>query len=235
LGYNSIPVSFTGWAFQQPYRSYTDLYTDLLQKREREGSEPVGNFAAHPDISESVLPVNETVAVEDQGSAPFDPDRFNWASYQQQGDGGSDPRYWDFALDKVTALNERRIAKGKERIDDIRAYTLAYIQQGGAAKYRVFLQSIENSTSIPSRALVWSDTWADEGLEFAEAVIRSRVFWDELGLTWASPDWLAWLEQAQACQSFSWNDRSGWAHMPEWVVRKLAYDLALAMRGHDAA
>lgn len=130
---------------------------DPLKEREREpGASPSGKETlARESFAQSVPTPAEPIASQPQpeavqegqsSAAPepkiFDWENFDWARYEQAGDGGSCPQFWGYTWQKVEEFDRKQREKGEPGVGDLHAYTLGCIRRHGADRYRAYLISL---------------------------------------------------------------------------------------------
>jgi hypothetical protein len=71
----------------------------------------------------------------------------------------------------------------------------------------------------------WSEFESVDLETHQQSINTIRAMWQALGLTWRDPRWLDWLKKAQLLRFFEFGESSGFHHLPQWAVRKLAHDL----------
>jgi hypothetical protein len=180
-------------------------------------------------------------------NAVFDAKNYDWSRYQKAANGGSDRRFFDWMVKRTETYSERRVRSGKEAIGDAQAYAVARIQKDGQTYYREFelehgLRAPEpkpkatRDRASPSRPpeFAWTDWEPDNEppTNLSDSLTMVKYCWGELKLGWDDPQWLDWLQKAQAKQAFEWQDkRSGFAHLPDWALRHLAHDMQIPFGG----
>lgn len=137
-----------------------DLKEDQLDQREREISEKTveNSEPSEQEKVSTVVPLPpELQPVDDQFQGAANPDqnsaaaplaknfdwkKFDWTTYLNPGDGGSDPEFWAHTWSNVQLVHEERIAKGEPGIGDPHAFTLGCIHRHGAERYAAYLIAI---------------------------------------------------------------------------------------------
>lgn len=72
----------------------------------------------------------------------FEFENFAWESFNQPGDGGSDPEFFAYTCDRVRERSASYQKQGKPPIDSIYTYAVECIRRSGAKRYRTWLQKI---------------------------------------------------------------------------------------------
>jgi hypothetical protein len=229
-----------------PPNSFSDN-SSIFSQRERESAE---DFEKLEQPSASLPEQNEPPTIPDNtggdqssaapAAAPFDWKTYHWAGYEKAGDGGSDPKFWDWARDFVVGLAEKR-ANSDSPIGEIDAYTRKCIQTRAAAGYEKYLISIgvlappqappqaaSQTESVRGRGIHWSESgsWENPPSDLSEEFALFKIHWSRLELGWKNPAFLEWIEKAQALQAFRWDNYSSLHTLPDWAVAKLAHDLS---------
>jgi hypothetical protein len=183
------------------------------------------------DVSDLMEP--RQVAIEPP--IPFCAETYDWNQYDGPGAGGSDPGFWSYALNKITAY--ANLNPGK--IGDIPAYALGGLRKQGGKKYVEYLQAMgQIGVTVSGSELHYSTpapylAAAKGSLDPTSDTAIVKHYWAELGLGWEDKRLLAWLDAAQNDFEVRLPPRTSLSlyHLSDAILSKLANDLRISFEG----
>jgi hypothetical protein len=166
---------------------------------------------------------------------PFCAETYDWNQYDGPGAGGSDPGFWSYALNKITAY--ANLNPGK--IGDIPAYALGGLRKQGAKKYVEYLQAMgQIGITVSGSELHYSSpapylAAAKGSLDPTSDTAIVKHYWAELGLGWEDKRFLGWLDAAQNDFEVKLPPRTSLSlyHLSDAILSKLANDLRISFEG----